>query len=215
MKRTSVFLFLIAAMLLNISCGDTANTDAGDVTTESSSETVTETTDPISSALPERDFDGYEFKILTTDEVGSVRYSYEIYAETLNGEAMNDAVFERNQLVEDEFNVVITQIPYDKSSFSQAFKNSVLAADEAYDIYVDTYEKIMQSGYEYGLEVSKLPYVDLSKSWWDSDVIAESALGGKTYGLLGDINVIDNQATYCLFLIRIWRRNTIPGIFMR
>ena len=116
MKRTSVFLFLIAAMLLNMSCGDTANTDAGDVTTKSSSETVTETTDPISSALPERDFDGYEFKILTTDEVGSVRYSYEIDAETLNGEAMNDAVFERNQLVEDEFNVIITQIPYDKSS---------------------------------------------------------------------------------------------------
>ena len=112
---------------------------------------------------------------------------------------MNDAVYKRNQLVEERFNVVITQIPYDKSTFAQAFKNSVLAADDAYDVYVDTYEKVMQSGYEYGLEVSSLPYVDLSQSWWDSDIIAESALGGKTYGLLGDINVIDNQATYCLF----------------
>ena len=198
MKQSGVFILLITVMLLNLSCGELAETNTNEVTTESYS-AVTETTDPISSALPERDFDGYEFKILTTDEVGSVRYSYEIDSEEMNGEAMNDAVFERNQLVEDEFNVIITQIPYDKSSFSQAFKNSVLAADEAYDIYVDTYEKIMQSGYEYGLEVSKLPYVDLSKSWWDSDVIAESALGGKTYGLLGDINVIDNQATYCLF----------------
>ena len=117
----------------------------------------------------------------------------------MDGEAMNDAVYKRNQLVEERFNVVITQIPYDKSTFAQAFKNSVLAADDAYDVYVDTYEKVMQSGYEYGLEVSSLPYVDLSQSWWDSDIIAESALGGKTYGLLGDINVIDNQATYCLF----------------
>lgn len=92
---------------------------------------------------------------------------------------MNDAVYKRNQLVEERFNVVITQIPYDKSTFAQAFKNSVLAADDAYDVYVDTYEKVMQSGYEYGLEVSSLPYVDLSQSWWDSDIIAESALGGK------------------------------------
>ena len=86
----------------------------------------------------------------------------------MDGEAMNDAVYKRNQLVEERFNVVITQIPYDKSTFAQAFKNSVLAADDAYDVYVDTYEKVMQSGYEYGLEVSSLPYVDLSQSWWDT-----------------------------------------------
>ena len=199
MKRNSVFLLLIAAMFINISCGENVTSDINEVVSDITSDTVTETTDPISSALPERDYDGYEFKILTTDEVGSVRYSYEIDVDTLNGEAMNDAVYMRNQLVEDEFNVIITQIPYDKSTFSQAFKNSVLAADDAYDAYVDTYENIMQLGYGYGLEVSSLPYIDLSQSWWDGEIIKESALGGKTYGLSGDINVIDNNAAYCIF----------------
>ena len=214
MKKTCAFLLLTAAIFVNISCGEVTIPNDSQVTTESLSEVVTETTDPISLALPERDYEGYEFKILTTDEVGSVRYSYEIDADTMNGEAMNDAVFMRNQLVEERFNVVITQIPYDKSTFSQAFKNSVLAADDAYDVYVDTYENIMQLGYGYGLEVTSLPYIDLTQSWWDGDIIRESALGGKTYGLLGDINVIDNNAAYCIFFNkRIAEENNIGDIY--
>jgi hypothetical protein len=197
-KITSLFL-LTAIMISILSCGSSDNpidnSTSSDHNTESELE---ETTFIISPDLPKKDYQGYEFKLLTTDEIGSLRYSYEIDADTENGEPLNDAVYKRNIYVEDQFNVKITQIAYDKGSFRSAFKNSVLAADDAYDILVDTYDNILPMGRDYGMEISSLPYVDIDKPWWDGSVIRQAAINGKIYGLLGDINVVDNASTWCL-----------------
>lgn len=67
--------------------------------------------------LPEVDYGRYEFKILKTDEVGSILYSNEFYVETENGEPINDAVYNRNRMVEEQLNIKITAIDYDKSTY--------------------------------------------------------------------------------------------------
>lgn len=200
MKRITS-LFLSAAILISfVSCGSSdensgMETTSDTIITESQPE---ETTFIISPDLPERDLEGYEFKLLTTDEVGTGRYSIEIDADTENGDPLNDAVYKRNMYVEEQFNIKITQIPYAKASFRQTFKNSVLAADDSYDILVDTYDIILPMGREYGLDISSLPYVDIDKPWWDGSVIKQAAVNGKMYGLFGDINIVDNAATWCL-----------------
>ena len=156
-------------------------------------------TEIISNALPDKDFGGFEFRILTTDEVGSIRWSFEIDAESLNGEVMNDAVFERNQAVEERFNAVITQIPYEKDSFKNAFTSSVMAGDDTYDVYVDTVMNVLSLGYLYGLSVEDLTYVDPTKPWWDQTIMQQAAIGGTNYGLSGDINLTDDWATWTLY----------------
>ena len=67
-------------------------------------ETVVEETEPedsrasISDDLPEMDFEGQNFRVLTTEggAIYGFDYSTEIIAEELNGDACNDAVYNRN-----------------------------------------------------------------------------------------------------------------------
>ena len=56
----------------------------------------------------EADFNGEEFKILYYGETSKDFYDRYIWSEGFTGEAIGDAVKERNQLVEDKYNVVIT-----------------------------------------------------------------------------------------------------------
>ena len=201
MNKRTVSILLLAAMLTSLAaCGGEA-ASAGDTTAASADTTAApETTaEIISNALPDKDFGGFEFRILTTDEVGSIRWSFEIDAESLNGEVMNDAVFERNQAVEERFNAVITQIPYEKASFKNAFTSSVMAGDDTYDVYVDTVMNVLSLGYLYGLSVEDLPYVDPAKPWWDQTIMQQAAIGGTNYGLSGDINLTDDWATWSLY----------------
>ena len=73
-----------------------------------------------------------------------------------------------------------------------------MAGDNTYDIVVDTHTSILKSAYQYGLDLSALKYIDLEKEWWDREVMEATALGGKIYGLSGDINIVDNSASWCL-----------------
>ncbi|MBE6612176.1 MAG: hypothetical protein E7632_06770 [Ruminococcaceae bacterium] len=203
MKRTMSLLLIALLAGSAVSCGDTA-ADSTDTNTSAADSTSAEVT-YFNSELPDKTFGGYEFRILTTDEVGSIRYSYEFDAEAENGDIMNDAVFKRNTLVEDKLDVVITQVAEASSNdqFVKNFKQDVLAGDHSYDVLVNWIggskaDGIMSLGGEYGLEVSKLPYIDLDSPWWDGELMRQTAVGGKIFGLSGDINIIDNSGVWCL-----------------
>ncbi len=188
-------LLLLASLILT-ACGETASPSSGTAAPDSSVPDSPASTEPINEKLPDRDFGGHEFSIIATDEVGTIRYSYEIDADELNGDAMNDAVFKRNQLVEERFNVKITKIDYDKNNYVQTFNNTVLAGDDTYDALVTTYDTVQNNGLTYACDVKDIPYIDLDSPWWDGDFLRETELGGHIWGLTGDINVVDNASAW-------------------
>lgn len=199
--KNAIEKIIITALLLGqlsfTACSDSEKTPE----TEFETKTITAletTTYAINPELPERNYDGYKFRLLATDEVGSIRYSYEIDAAEQNGEAMNDAVYRRNLMVEEKFGVDISKVEGDSKSYLQMFQNSVLAGDNSYDILVSTYENVMKNGLDYGLDINELEYVDLDNPWWDGDFLRETALCGKIWGLTGDINIVDNSAAWCM-----------------
>ncbi|MBQ2708738.1 MAG: hypothetical protein IJF67_10770, partial [Clostridia bacterium] len=199
-ENKSVLSLMLLASLILASCGEAAagsadTTAAGDTTT-AAPETKAEI---ISNDLPEKDYGGFEFRMLTNDEVGNIRYSFELDSEAENGEVLNDAVFRRNQAVEEAYNITITQMPTNKNTFLSQFTASVMAGDDSYDVLVHTAEAIMKNGYLYGLSVDDLPYVDTSRDWWDTVIMEQAAIGGVNYGLSGDINLVDDYATWAIF----------------
>lgn len=106
MKRRVFSLMLILSFLL-AACGETESetvvTTAG--STDSSSAVETEFSyDP---DLPDVDYDGYEFTFAVRgDDSGSdAWHSTDIVADELNGETLNDAIYQRTSYIEEKYNV--------------------------------------------------------------------------------------------------------------
>ena len=103
--KTILCSLLVGAMIIPsfASCANKDNNSkrpagTGGVVTDASGNVVFE----------EADFNGAEFKILHYGEKADNFHDRYIWSEAFTGEAIGDAVKERNQLVEDKYNVVIT-----------------------------------------------------------------------------------------------------------
>ena len=179
MKRfllLALALFLVLQLFCACSGGDTKT--PVDTTAPVSDTTAAESTEPeLKPDLPDKTYDGYKFRILTTDEEGAIRSPIEIAAEQ-TGSVLDDAVYARNLQLSEDLDVEVVWVTGKNASngWINDFKNAVTAGDDVYDILVATQRAILQNAFGYGLEVSDLPYVKLSNPWWDELVIKSTAL---------------------------------------
>ena len=206
MKHRYLSGLLLILLLAQISCGSAADTPAvttGTDTTQAASET-TVTNAP---ELPERDYGGESFDILTAGNWDNTWTEiYDFMAEEETGEPVNDAVYRRNRAVEEQFNVVINEINHMGSAVggtgkgAEFIKKSVLAGDNAYDAsLMGAYDvsTLAYNGYILDL-ASDVPYLDLTNEWWDQKANSDLSMNGKMYYTTGDISTLDNDCTFCI-----------------
>ena len=173
------------------SCGEAD--EPADVTDVQSSEITT-----AESQLEIKDFGGYNVRILTRADTGTgTWFTLDVTAEEENGDAINDAVFRRNQKIEEDYNITIERISEEGADHVNLITQSVLAGDDTYDLvlsYLQNLSSVASEGYL--LDLNSLSSLDLSNPCWD--VVGNSCLevNGKMYFAMGDINITDNDATY-------------------
>ncbi|MBQ4607856.1 MAG: hypothetical protein IJB15_14190, partial [Clostridia bacterium] len=127
-KRITSFLLLCALLTSLAACGEAQTETTAD--TEAAAETVVETEEVISDDLPERDFEGKVFTSLIPSWTAGL-----MAAEELNGEVLNDALYNRDRTVEERFNAqVVSHIVDDAGT---EMKNVVAAGDDLYQIASD------------------------------------------------------------------------------
>ena len=158
--------------------------------------------------IPDVKYDGYEFKILG-GKIASTSYAVqeEIFAEEQNGEPLNDALYDRNKMVEDKLGVTIVKVESD--NVASDMSKSVMAADEAYDAALDTIMSHV-SGINGGVvtDLTELPYIDIDKPWWNKNAIDTASIANKSYLLFGDLNYSDKNSTWALvFNKRLYEEN--------
>ena len=166
MKRRSLSLLILASFILSqISCGSAATSD-DDVPTDAPETSIEETTDDgrISDDLPDMDFGGKEFPILSTYWYDARSY---IYADTQNGDVMNDALYESISSVEDRFNVDIT---FNDDEFidtvDRTLHNLVMSGDDTYKLYHGHDTRTVQNALNGDfLDIKSLPVIDFDKPW--------------------------------------------------
>lgn len=200
--KTRIFsIILLVIVLCTSACSGGGDQSAADTTAPVSNAPDTtaapEKPEIISRALPEKNYDNYEFSFLTTNKSGAGYLCYELDAEELTGEIMNDSVYKRNAAVEDQFGITI--VKETSSSPMDDFKKVVMAREDNWDVLVDTTMACLQASATYGMAVDDLPYIDLSKSWWDAKTIEGTALGGINYALSGDINLVDDDSLWVIY----------------
>nr|MBQ4318499.1 extracellular solute-binding protein [Clostridia bacterium] len=191
-KRIISILMLVSLLTGGLaSCSsDNGNNTPADTTVAAEVTTTAAETEPdyLEEVLPEKDYDGYEFRMYmrTGDE-----WQNEMYIEEADGDLMNDAIFERNSKVSELYNLKITKIDSPNVQGSGADK-AILAGEDAYDMLVchaRTSFNYVQS--ELVVEWSELPYVDLDQPWWNQDARKEFTFNNKLYAMVGDISYLD------------------------
>lgn len=200
-KKILILFILIFAVVIIAACSDnsgavenTTTAPSGDI--QDNNENTVETDEYgrpyINDDVPDDlDYGGAAINILVRDDVNYMR---DFYALELNGEIVNDAIYDRNRLVEEALNVKFNILfgPITNTNSSEAIgdmlRQSILAGDNAYDVvgYYAFYGSMLAAeGMLY--DVLKTKYIDLSKPWWNSN-LDELELYGQNYYLIGDLN---------------------------
>ena len=204
LKIITVLLSLSIALTLIASCSADSDTPAdtaekvNDSLTETNTETETTPFDPIST-IPETDYQGYEMRFLTLNQGinATTRFTDEIYVEKESGEIINDAVFKRNQLVEERLNIKIVAIP--TAGIYQAARSAIMAGDNAFDM-IGAYksesinlasERLVRNWYE-------IPVLDFDQPWWNQNARNAFTLADTLYLMSGSILISEIDDTLAL-----------------
>lgn len=205
---------LAALMLLStfVACGenteptgdpqDSGNTPA-DSNDDNATETEAETTSPVDVALErltDIDWGNEEFAIIYANDIGG--YSEEVVAEAeassqTSAAVINDAVYERNTLLEERCHLTFVPI----ASTHQAIPGAVNAETQTntgdFDLIsapASVTATMATSGYLFNyLDMD----IDYEQEWWDPGTL-DFALEGNIFFMNGAHNIVDDDVTFVM-----------------
>ena len=150
-----------------------------------------------SPELPEdADFGGTTFTVIYPNWS---LYEFYLSSEELNGEVMNDAMVLRNQTVDEKLNVEITFITkgYIDTILAEV-KSAVSAGDGVYDMAVthciNGLQGLLSSALIY--DWNKIPYVDLTKPYWNQSILEQLTIAGVTPFAASDLLIADPNVVW-------------------
>lgn len=138
------------------------------------------------------DWGGKEFKILVNPNDSSLEWrDVDFTSEEQNGEPINDAVFNRNVIIEEMFNIKIVPVNADSGTHVGSIRKAVKAGDNSYDLtFNSTFDSstLAQEGILYDL--FSVQNLDLSQPWWDQNAVKDLSIMNKLYYVTGDIGTM-------------------------
>ncbi len=189
-----LILFLIPVI---ISCSAADSADLEDTSVTAAETTVEETVEKLLPDLPQEDFEGYDFNFLhwTIASWSYIEGDLDVNEET--GETLNDAVYKRNTIIEDKYNIKINAVYEAQDKIVSNIKKLVLSEDNTYSAFFPRGAELSSGLFASNsfYDLNTMPYLDLSMPWWDSNIVSGLSIGGRLLALLGDITIIDKRAT--------------------
>lgn len=177
-KYTLSTLLLLSALL--ISCGgETGTATPQQSDTTPATEAVTEDTGYRAEYLPDVDYNGYEYRIIGYSD----KYPPVIEKET--GAIIDDAIYRRNQKVEEQFNIKLTPTMYPFTDYLKV-SEFVTKAGRAQSDDLDLACMIFRDAYNGVLEgiippATALPIVDLKaedRPWYNQSMNESITIDG-------------------------------------
>ena len=181
--------FLASLMLLGTfaSCATSGDDDVADT---QGSQAVTEGETEIRDNLPGNlNYAGSEITIISRDMEGWTRG--EVSVEKLNGDPVNDAVYERNKAVESRLNIRINSI-LDNSASSGSVPDKVNTAVQAGTGEYDIMAGCSYTTFPYTLtgnfaNLNQLEFLELEQPWWTQGYNEAISYGDMQFTATGSI----------------------------
>ena len=197
-KIRLIALFLAVLTLTTVSCGGEATPAE---TTQGDTETTT--SDSYYRAV---NYDGYEFTFLSPDQQYGCNVRVDI--EEQSGEALDDAIYKRNRLVEDKLGVKIKEYQSPNGSgdwgtgqtaLCNEIVTMVMAGDSDYDAAYLPFRfqpAVITDGYL--LDMRSVKELQFGEKWWDNAINDELTIYGKLYAASGPLQMMTLDLTWAL-----------------
>ncbi|MCI8387901.1 MAG: hypothetical protein HFE63_05480 [Clostridiales bacterium] len=191
MSKRILSILLLAAMLTSAAaCGDTSADNPPPDDSSSDLSTTDEIVDDSPKlAIQKEDNDGKEFTILLPTHA---RYEYDVEQ---TGDIVDDAIFNRNQAVEEllgiDFNFVVIDGHWDqRATFINTITNDILSDNGEYDLISGLLPALATSTQEgYYVEGRDLEYCNFDNPWWIQDMYDRFAIEDKLFEFVGDASL--------------------------
>ncbi len=192
---------ILAGLMLASSFGSCAK--KGDDDAKKTNNSEGEVVDGVKLEVPKGIAEGKTFSIYFA--MPSVQTSYIATEET--GDPVNDAVYQRNKLVEEHTGAELKFVASTRSTHgtdqdleNELIRTLIQSGDTTYDAFIHSQRTAMFTLIEEGMFVDwyDIPHVNLEKEWWYSNVIRDICFGDKVYAMTGDYNLNSFSETECL-----------------
>ncbi|MDD4772908.1 MAG: hypothetical protein PHZ09_04810 [Eubacteriales bacterium] len=173
---------------------DTAGSDSG--TSASETETVQIY---VAADLPETDFEGETITFYGRIYDG-IWSASDIISKEIDGEQINDALYERTVNIENKYNVVLETIESGEGTVTTPVKKLISAADTSFQALVcNVYDAGSISVEGMLVDLKDVEYLDLSQRWWSQATNDSLTIANKQFYATGEIFIIDNKSTRVFF----------------
>lgn len=208
-KRITALLLLAAMLASMVSCGNEETSAETENTGSQNTAEAMEETEPaetldslearslVEDGLPDKNFEGRTFRILTYDGT-----SKDFLAEEMTGALVNDATYARNTEVMERFNVVLEvngENPY--GTVTSMIRNSITAGDNEFDLVsqhmIDTAKLALSHCYQ---DFNTIPNIDPSQPWWNASSYSDLSVAGQSFMLAGSISPYFLGSYYCVYM---------------
>ncbi len=199
MKKVLCLLLTLFCLLGCCSCGSKKGKSD-----ESSSVSTGENTQPeLVANVPDVDMGEKDFVVVTDNWWGnSLAINSDFSATEENGNIVGDAQFRARRNIEDRFHCFVKEKNFSGPTESvTGIRTEFESGTQEYDVYLARimyWQTLAQEGLLYDLKSDKIPYLDFSKIWWDSNSVEELSIQNKLYCVAGDISLQDEYWTSCI-----------------
>ncbi len=217
MMKKRVLPLLLSLLIVMTACAGTTSEETESSPGQPIAENITdeseESEEPGASALireryADTDLGGHEYKVLAVPTDGHFYTQVssginEVWADEMNGEVINDAIYSRNLSSEDLLNIRISPIwaTGDTGGIRSQLHNEVLAGSAEYEAVLNRMDYMgtnMQNGDL--LNIRNIREIDTNDFWWDANIVeAFTLFGNKLYWISGDLNIFDDFAAEVVF----------------
>ena len=215
-KLTKLLSLILAGLMLLscfIACGD--NGEGAEDKTSGEAATEGETTDPVQAALDDLgdiDYGGREFTVLYGAGQKEENYGVNETVDKDGGasQIINDAVYERNTLLEERCNLVYGNVEGDVPTMARTEASAPTGDFQFMDTTLRNSAALATNGYLYDFNALG---IDLEGEWWDSGT-ANFVLADSVFFMTGSTNTCDDGVTYVQIINKDMRNTyseTIPN----
>lgn len=195
---------LLAVSLLLPGCAsDGATTSDTTVSSGSTDHTETvETADPSTVfGLPEKKEIGGELKVYNCfSDASSLFITTALTVESTTGDTIGDAIYKRNQIIEENYGVKLVEIPVKVNDQNTTLRNSIQAGDNSFDFAMVRNNTVSALAME-GMctDLAELESLDLEKVWWDQRANEQMRMGEHLYYTYSDFATTHYDMVRCFF----------------